>query len=63
MPQSLNDISMTASGAANYSFEVSSGQTVKVETGPGGQEICSGTPPPGKKWLVQISVFFAVEDA
>lgn len=62
MPQNLNDIPLGSSGGASYSTVVPSGTTIKLETNPGGVEIFTGTPPPGKKWLVQTNVFIEEVD-
>lgn len=62
MPKDLNDAPITSSAHVNYSFEVPNGKTLRIETSPDGEEICVTTPPPGKKFLVQIGLWFALVD-
>ncbi len=48
------------SGSEN--FELLPGETLKIETSPGGEEKLSCTPPAGKRWRVGVSVNVSEED-
>jgi hypothetical protein len=38
------------------SVEVTAGQSIKIETSPGGEEVLNAICPPDKKWVVKITV-------
>ena len=50
----------------NYSgsgtYDVSAGKTLKVETGPQGDEILSITVPEGKKWRANVTISIVETD-
>lgn len=39
-----------------------SGQTVKLESLPGGEEFIEWSPPPGKKWIINFGITIHEED-
>ena len=49
--------------AGEESFEATAGQSLKIETSPGGDDIMDAEVPAGKKWAVSISVQVSETDA
>ena len=46
----------------NTEFTAATGQTVKIETSPLGEEILSETVPVGKVWAVHVGVYIEESD-
>ena len=60
----LKDISVEARNvrAGSQSFDVTAGQTLKMETSPQGIDVLNLDVPAGKKWRVEINVQITESD-
>lgn len=60
---SNRDITITKKRNGQDAFNMVAGETLKVETSPGGEDILEVTVPAGKRWSVRVGVRISERDA
>ena len=57
------EVVLVTTRAAEATFSVAAGKSVKIETGPQGIDVMDEEVPEGKSWEVTIEVFITESDA